>query len=75
MMASTKRENVKRSISNYFTRLRHIDISIKGRDLIDMGLEPGPIFRKILQAVHDAKINGQLKTRQDEFTFVKEYVR
>ena len=75
MMASTKYENVKRSISNYFTRLRHVDISIKGRDLIAMGLAPGPVFREILQAVHDAKINGQLKTRSDEFAFVKDYVR
>lgn len=75
MMASTKHENVKRSISNYFTGLRHIDISIKGRDLIEMGLKPGPVFREILQAVLDAKINGQLKTRSDEFAFVKDYVR
>ncbi len=75
MMAATQRENVKRSISNYFTKLRHIDISIKGKDLIDMGLKPGPVFREILQAVHDAKINGELKTRQDEFAFVKDYVR
>ena len=75
MMASTKHENVKRSISNYFTKLRHVDILIKGQDLIEMGLKPGPVFREILQAVRDAKINGQLKTRSDEFAFVKDYVR
>jgi tRNA nucleotidyltransferase (CCA-adding enzyme) len=40
-----------------------------------MGLKPGPVFREILQAVLDAKINGQLKTRSDEFAFVKDYVR
>ena len=75
MMAATQHENVKRSISNYFTGLRQVDISIKGRDLIKMGLKPGPIFREILQAVRDAKINGQLKTRNDEMVFVKDYVR
>ena len=75
MMAATKHENVKRSISNYFTGLREVDISLKGRDLIKMGLKPGPIFREILGAVRDAKINGQLKTRNDELDFVKDYVR
>jgi tRNA nucleotidyltransferase (CCA-adding enzyme) len=75
MMAATKNENAKKCISNYFTMLRHIDTSIKGRDLIEMGIQPGPIFREILQAVHDAKINDQLKTRKDELVFVKDYVR
>ena len=40
-----------------------------------MGLEPGPIYRKVLKAVHDAKLNGELKTRNDELVFVKDYVR
>jgi len=75
MMAATKHETVKRSISNYFTRLRHIDTSVKGKDLKKMGIKPGPIYRKILEAVLDAKLNGQIKTRDDELKFVKDYVR
>jgi len=75
MMAATKHETVKRSISNYVTRLRYIDTSVTGKDLKKMGLEPGPIYREILQAVLDAKLNGQLKTPNDELDFVKSYVR
>jgi tRNA nucleotidyltransferase (CCA-adding enzyme) len=75
MMAATKHETVKRSISNYVTRLRYIDTSVTGKDLKKMGLEPGPIYREILQAVLDAKLDGQLKTRNDELDFVKAYVR
>lgn len=75
MMAATKHETVKRSISNYVTRLRYINTSVTGKDLKKMGLEPGPIYREILQAVLDAKLNGQLKTPNDELDFVKSYVR
>jgi tRNA nucleotidyltransferase (CCA-adding enzyme) len=75
MMATTKQKRIKRSISNYFTRLRHIDTSVKGKDLKKMGLEPGPIYREILEAVLDAKLNGQIKTRNDELDFVKNYAR
>ncbi|MBC8434237.1 MAG: CBS domain-containing protein [Desulfobacterales bacterium] len=75
MMAETKSENVKKSISYYFTRLRHIQSSVTGKDLIKMGLDPGPIFKEILQAVLDAKLNGRLKTRNDELGFVKDYVQ
>lgn len=75
MMAATKHETVKRSISNYVTRLRYINTSVTGKDLKKMGLEPGPIYREILQAVLNAKLNGQLKTPNDELDFVKSYVR
>jgi len=75
MMAVTKNENVKKSISSYFTRLRHIHPAVTGKDLLKMGLEPGPVFKEILQAVLDAKLNDQLKTRYDEIDFVKEYVK
>jgi tRNA nucleotidyltransferase (CCA-adding enzyme) len=40
-----------------------------------MGLEPGPIYREILEAVLEAKLNGRLKTRTDELSFVRNYVR
>ncbi len=40
-----------------------------------MGLKPGPNFKEILQAVLDAKLNSQVKTRNDELGFVKDYVQ
>jgi len=75
MMAVTDNENVMKSISNFFTRLRHIRPSVTGKDLLNLGLEPGPVYKKILQGVLDAKLDEQLKTRNDELAFVKEYVQ
>ena len=74
-MAGTKKRSVKRSISRYFTHLRYIQPLIKGHDLVDMGLPPGPIFRRILQAVLDAKLNGELKTKKDELDFVQDFIQ
>jgi tRNA nucleotidyltransferase (CCA-adding enzyme) len=74
MMAATKHDGVKRSISRYFTRLRQAKIMVRGKDLIKMGLEPGPIYKEILQAVLDAKLNGRVKSRNDELNFVRDYV-
>ncbi|MDL1963727.1 MAG: CBS domain-containing protein [Deltaproteobacteria bacterium] len=74
MMAATKPKSVKKAISHYFTRLRYTDILITGKDLKAMGLESGPIYRKIMQAVLDARLNGKLKTLNDEMTYVKKYV-
>ena len=74
MMALAKSERIKRYISNYFTHLRYIKPVIKGKDLMEMGLTPGPLFRDILTAVQNAKLNGHLKAREDELNFVKKYI-
>lgn len=73
MMAVTKHERTKKAISFFITQLRQIKISVSGKDLKEMRLEPGPLYRTILQAVLDAKLNGQLKTKNDELNFARDY--
>ncbi|MDX9788646.1 MAG: CBS domain-containing protein [Desulfobacterales bacterium] len=71
MMAATRQEKVKRSISYFFTQLRKVAPEIRGQDFIDMGYKPGPVFKEVLQAVLDAKLDGRLKSRKDELAFAK----
>ncbi len=73
MMAVARNERAKKAISFFVTQLRQIKISVSGKDLKEMRLEPGPLYRIILQAVLDAKLNGQLKTKNDELNFVRDY--
>ena len=73
MMAGTTRHEVRRAISNYFTRLRPTATILKGNNLKDMGLEPGPIYRNILDSLLDARLNGQVKTLEDEIGFVHKH--
>ena len=74
MMAAAEKEKIKKTISFFFTQLRDMKISVTGKDLIGMGLEPGPIFKEIMRALFDAKLNGLLKNREEEFKFVGDYV-
>ena len=71
MMAVTKSEKVKKAISYFCTQLRYVKVAIGGKDLLVLGLKPGPLFREILQAVLEEKLNGGLKTRYDEIDYVK----
>jgi len=75
MMAKTHNETVKRSISHYFTKLRYVTSSLGGKDLLQMGIPPGPVYRKLLEAVVDARLNGELKSKKDETAFVKNLIR
>jgi len=38
---------------------------LTGDDLRSLGLRPGPKFKKILQAVRDAQLDGEIQTRDD----------
>jgi tRNA nucleotidyltransferase (CCA-adding enzyme) len=70
MMAATTNEKVKKMISKYFTRLRYIDTHIRGKDLKQMGFPPGPIYRDILDALLDQKLDGLIKTKKDEIDHI-----
>ncbi len=74
MMAATKQEKVKKAISRFFTKLRRVEIVLKGRDLKEMQLKPGPIYREVLQVVLDAKLDGKLKTKNDEIEYARRYL-
>jgi tRNA nucleotidyltransferase (CCA-adding enzyme) len=75
IMASTARESIKRAISNYITRLRSITTSLSGNDLKEMGFRPGHVYREILDSLLDARLNGEVKTREDELGFVRTHWR
>ncbi len=44
---------------------------INGYDLIDLGLKPGPIFKKILTEIEELRAEGILKTKKEALEFVK----
>jgi poly(A) polymerase len=45
---------------------------ITGRDLIAMGLEPGPHFGPILDAVYDAQLEGEVTNREEALARARE---
>jgi tRNA nucleotidyltransferase (CCA-adding enzyme) len=74
MMAAARTERVRKAISHYCVHLRFIQPVLKGRDLRDLGLPPGPRYREILDAVLDQKLNGHLETREEELNFARRLI-
>ncbi|MCG8640646.1 MAG: CBS domain-containing protein [Desulfobacterales bacterium] len=75
MMALTGNEKIRKDISNFYTRHRDIRPVIKGKDLLEIGLKPGPVFTRILNQVVNAKLDDRLKTRKEELDFAVQYAR
>jgi tRNA nucleotidyltransferase (CCA-adding enzyme) len=75
MMATTRKKGVKKAISAFFTQLRDTRLTISGDDLLKLGLKPGPIFRHIFNDVLKAKLNGNVKTHQDELRYARRCIK
>ena len=74
MMAAARTESVRKAISHFCVHLRFVRPLLKGRDLRDLGLRPGPRYREILDAVLDQKLNGHLETREEELDFARRLI-
>jgi poly(A) polymerase len=46
------------------------DPLIGGRDLIGLGLEPGPLFSRILNAIEDLQLEGKVNSREEALEWV-----
>ncbi len=63
---STDLERVKRGLKSYVTRWATITPTITGHDLRDLGVPPGPIYKKILASLRNAWIDGEISTPEAE---------
>ncbi len=73
MMIRASSQTAQKRISLFHTKLRNVSTGIRGKDLIDLGLKPGPLFSEIMDSLKTLKLNGLVKTHEDELRFVKEH--
>jgi tRNA nucleotidyltransferase (CCA-adding enzyme) len=62
----TGSERVRQRLWRYETELRHVEPEVDGEYLKGLGLKPSPLFSKLLNAVRDARLDGQLQTADEE---------
>jgi tRNA nucleotidyltransferase (CCA-adding enzyme) len=71
MLAKTRQEASKKAISLYFTHLKHLKPEIRGRDLVALGFPPGPDIKAILDRLHEARLNEEVKTKAGEVKLIR----
>jgi tRNA nucleotidyltransferase (CCA-adding enzyme) len=64
LMAASRSEEIRKSISLYLSQLKDAQVDINGKDLQAIGLAPGPAYGRILKQVLTAKLDGQARDRQ-----------
>jgi tRNA nucleotidyltransferase (CCA-adding enzyme) len=72
--AKYRNENLRRHIEDFLAMYNGVCIFTKGKDLQALGLVPGPDYQKIFHKVLNARIDGQIKTRDEEIGFIKRII-
>jgi tRNA nucleotidyltransferase (CCA-adding enzyme) len=72
LMARSNRASARSRALHFLVELRRVKPLITGRQLVSLGLAPGPLYGDILAELHTAKLDGRLATKEDEIRFVKE---
>ncbi len=72
LLSTYPSDRVKKYVELYFNQYyASAEIELNGNDLIGMGIEPGPVFDDVLKALRDARVNGQIKSREEEIFLVE----
>lgn len=53
-------------LTRYLKRDRYIKIAVGGKDLVDLGLKPGPVYKRLLDRLVNAKLDGALPSEAAE---------
>ena len=73
LMAVSGSEEINKHILRFFTEYHDsAQLSLTGDDLIHMGIQPGPVFKTVFQALRDARVNGLIHSREEEVTLVRD---
>jgi len=74
LMLKADSKMAKLNILNYLEYLQHIEININGNDLLDLGVDPGPTMKEILNSVYNARLRGNIKTREEQLNYAKNFI-
>jgi tRNA nucleotidyltransferase (CCA-adding enzyme) len=63
------------NLHRYLKTLRHIRPTLTGDDLRRMGIPPGPAYRRLLDVLLAARVDGQVVSRREEVRLVRELIK
>ncbi len=68
---ATDRKRLRRRLLHYQTEWRLVEPELTGDYLKAMGLKPGPLFGRLLETLRDARLDGQVSTREEEVVLLE----
>jgi tRNA nucleotidyltransferase (CCA-adding enzyme) len=74
-LVATDSPIVEKHLKLYLDKLHYVKPILTGDNLLALGIPPGSQLGELLQVLHNAKLNDELETREQEEEFVRSYKR
>ena len=75
LKAKIRNRYLHKKIEEFLLHYNGMRTHITGHDLNSLGIAPGPEYQKILGKVLDGRLDGLVKTKEEELTLVKRIIR
>jgi len=66
---------LRRRIEDFLRAYNGVRLSVGGDDLKRLGIPPGPQYNTLLTRLLRAKLDGRVRTQQEELGFLKKYAK
>jgi tRNA nucleotidyltransferase (CCA-adding enzyme) len=70
---SVRSSALKGRLELYLNELRQVQSQLAGEDLKELGIPAGPKMKNALKVLRDARLDGQVSSRQEEIALVKKW--
>lgn len=70
LMSKTESSLLKKRTADFLNKLSRVKVAITGDDLTTIGYKPGPRFKEILREVLKARLEGRVKSKEEEIQLV-----
>ncbi|HIQ02474.1 MAG TPA: CBS domain-containing protein [Anaerolineales bacterium] len=72
---ASDRAGLRGKLLRFQTEYRRVETALTGEDLKRLGLRPGPLFGRLLSALRDARLDGQVATREEEEALLRRLLK
>lgn len=75
MLTGTRSGKATERIHDFFEKYNGMKLSIKGQDIKNTGIEPGPEYRQILREILFEKLDGNITTHEEEMDLMNKKIK
>lgn len=75
LLANLKDEKLVDRFKSILLAIKRSKPTINGKFIKSLGYPPGPIYREVLEAVWQERLDGKISTEEEEKTFARNYLR
>ena len=75
LKAKARHRHVEAHIETFLYELHAVRTALTGHQIKELGVAPGPAYQRLLRAVLFAKLDGKVKSKEDEMDFARAWAR